>query len=388
MDQHVIFFVRCKKCGKGRLTFAFAARIKMPKKVLASINLWKGITILSVLNMHTCFWSGLLYLPDWTRRIALLLDIPVLFFISGYLLQGGGYRDTINRCLRQIRRLLTDYAVVTIIVLLILVTFRALLGKQPTLPDPWVSITSVLRLHPLGPLWSNCRLFGGSMWFLQVYLALLPLGAVVLSFFPKQTFIFISFISLSAFVYITRSSPSSPSLLLSYDRYITFYFSLFLAGAAFKLLRGRLVIGWLLAAWLCLVVITAIVCYQANELLSLQQEKFPPSLLYLLFSSHSVMIVCLLIFLEERKALPVNLPLLFAFVSWCGRNIYRIFLWQGIVTSVPYLFIPAMINAGLPVYAIYLLTLSWNVIVSVILTYFHNSLESVLIAVRNGNPRK
>lgn len=357
----------------------------MGKKRLKAIDFWKGITILFVLNIHTCFFSGSLYLPDWTRRISLLLDVPVFFFISGFLLQSPESKYVLSRGLRQFGRLIADYAVVAITVLVVTSALRALFGKQP-LPEPELTIISILRFEPTGPLWSTWHVFGASMWFLWVYLSLLPLGIVALSFpSPREeTLMFVSLITFSVFLLIVECYPSAPSSLLSFFRYISFYLSLFLAGAAFKRIRDRISIRYLLLVWFCLGILTFLVCYQTGTLPDLQAAKFPPSALYLLFSIHSVMMLSLLICLEEEKGFPAIPHRFFSFVSWCGRYTFRIYLWQGVATSVPMLFVPKMIQAGAPTTAIYGSALVWNFCVSLALASCHNGLETALMSAKKS----
>ena len=80
----------------------------MSDQRLESVDIWKGVTILSVLVIHTCFYSGRLYLPDWTRRVTLLLDVPVFFFISGFLLQNNDAKTVFRLTCHQGVRLVFD----------------------------------------------------------------------------------------------------------------------------------------------------------------------------------------------------------------------------------------------------------------------------------------
>ncbi len=49
------------------------------------IDCAKGLCILSVVFIHTVFWSGS-YIPVYVKNIALLFDIPVFFFLTGCLM--------------------------------------------------------------------------------------------------------------------------------------------------------------------------------------------------------------------------------------------------------------------------------------------------------------
>jgi peptidoglycan/LPS O-acetylase OafA/YrhL len=73
------------------------------------------------------------------------------------------------------------------------------------------------------------------------------------------------------------------------------------------------------------------------------------------------------------------------FISWCGRHSYRIYLWQGMVASIPFLFVPALLERGVPSPVIFLISLTWMVSVSASITYGHNWLMSANSMVRKMN---
>lgn len=47
------------------------------------IDLVRGIRAVSIILIHTCFFSGTAYVPMPMRSISLLLDVPAFFFIAG-----------------------------------------------------------------------------------------------------------------------------------------------------------------------------------------------------------------------------------------------------------------------------------------------------------------
>lgn len=48
-----------------------------------SIDFFKGITVISILLIHTVWWSGSDYVPNFARQLSLLIDVPLFFFLSG-----------------------------------------------------------------------------------------------------------------------------------------------------------------------------------------------------------------------------------------------------------------------------------------------------------------
>ncbi len=45
--------------------------------------------IVSVIHIHTVYWALAPVTPDLVRHLAYLIDIPIFFFISGYLFSSG-----------------------------------------------------------------------------------------------------------------------------------------------------------------------------------------------------------------------------------------------------------------------------------------------------------
>lgn len=62
---------------------------KVKTKRDLTIDLFKGFTILWIIHIHTVFWSGDFYFSDPVRQFTLLIDVPIFFFLSGYLMFVG-----------------------------------------------------------------------------------------------------------------------------------------------------------------------------------------------------------------------------------------------------------------------------------------------------------
>ena len=48
------------------------------------LDFYRGIAAASIIFIHTVFWSGENYIPDYLRTLALLLDVPFFVFLSGW----------------------------------------------------------------------------------------------------------------------------------------------------------------------------------------------------------------------------------------------------------------------------------------------------------------
>ena len=52
--------------------------------------------MLSVIHIHTVYWSLAPFTPDIVRHLAYLMDIPLFFFISGYLFKNTTFRVSVR----------------------------------------------------------------------------------------------------------------------------------------------------------------------------------------------------------------------------------------------------------------------------------------------------
>ena len=126
------------------------------------IDLFKGFTILWIIHIHTVFWSGSLYLPDYQRELSLFIDVPIFFFLSGYLLFFGSLKDIFNRSFRQLKRLYLTYMILSLVVFLGCFLLRFLFGRS--LPAFSATLFDIIKLNVVFP---EFRGFALNLWFLR-----------------------------------------------------------------------------------------------------------------------------------------------------------------------------------------------------------------------------
>ncbi len=67
------------------------------------IDYLKGIASIGIIAIHTAFWSGQSYTPEWFWNLTLLLDVPFFFYLSGW---GGQYsKKSIEKMLRSLGKI-------------------------------------------------------------------------------------------------------------------------------------------------------------------------------------------------------------------------------------------------------------------------------------------
>lgn len=73
---------------------------KMIKKRENYIDFVRGIVILQVIQIHTSFHSGGMYLPDIFRNVSLFLDVPVFFILTGMTFASVGKLNPVKQMLK------------------------------------------------------------------------------------------------------------------------------------------------------------------------------------------------------------------------------------------------------------------------------------------------
>jgi len=366
----------------------------MRKKRLETVDIWKGITILSVVLIHTVFWSGRLYLPDWTRQVVLLLDVTVFFFISGYLLRSRSSKTVVQRTGRQSLRLFIDYGIVTILGLGIAIALYYLLRLGHLVEfDLQAAIHSALKFDPSDSVWEVIQVYGGSMWYLRVYMAVLVVGLIILATPIQKGFFILPLVSFGGFLLIMSYPELVAPFLFTDTLFLSFYLTVFLAGAVFKRYKHKLTMRMLWIAWSMVLAVSLVVVLQEGGLPDLQSEKFPPTPIYLLFSLHSILAFCALLLYEQKSGFDKRGEQVRDFSAWFGRHSFRVYLWQGVAASIPYFFVPAMVEKGLPPVVIFLISLTWSLGLTLGLTYVYNrmlpiKLLEAVIGIKNEDSRR
>ncbi len=339
------------------------------------IDFAKCLATLSIIFIHTAFWSGQLYLPTEVRTLSLLIDVPVFFALSG-LTSGNNIEKTIYRLLK----LQATYMIfVTFLFLLDSImklgifnvlgtegmnSYYSVFGTKYGIP----SVNSAFNWSILGNWWlhsySNCDSFPvvmGSFWYLKVYYIVTVFGVLVLKFFPKHIKWFVGIcIALTLYFNIGNDvvknyAPYYPSGQVGY---VAYYLAVFLIA---HLLKGKRIKNIVVLALYALVAVSLIVLfwYFGSEIFyKINKQKFPPKLPYITWSLLSLSTIFVLY--NRLKITKDN------FINYIGKNAIFYYFAQGMSSSIVYFIIAALkesVNTWVLMVTIYIL----NVILAILI---------------------
>ncbi|MEC5394670.1 acyltransferase family protein [Bergeyella sp. RCAD1439] len=302
------------------------------------IDFAKGMATLSIIFIHTVFWSGQFYVPTEWRVLSLLFDVPLFFALSG-ITSGGNLEKTFYRLLKlQITFMIfvtflffLDYLFKVIGLhwfgLKWMQEFYATFGSK-YVPQ---NISDIPQWQNLGNWYlhsyTNADTFPvvmGSFWYLKVYFILTVFGVLILRFFPKHLNGFIA-LCLGLFVLFNLFPQYYPSGQVGY---VALYLALFLG--ANKMKGKRIPTQWIpvLYGGIALALALMFWHYGSEIFYKMNKQKFPPKIPYALWALFSL--ATLFVLYNRLKITKDN------FINYIGRNAIFYYFAQGISSSLVY----------------------------------------------------
>ena len=332
------------------------------------IDFAKGFATIAIIFIHTVFWSGQYYVPTECRVLSLLIDVPLFYALSG-ITSGGNIEKTLYRLLK-----LQVTFMIFVTLLFFLDYFFKVFGIHvfgldwmknfySTFGSKYVpqNISDVPQWQNLGNWYlhsyTNADTFPvvmGSFWYLKVYFILTVFGVLILRFFPKHLkwFIGLCFGLTLIFNLLPQFYPSGQV------GYVAFYLGLFLVAHQLKgkKIPGR--ISVLLYGILFLIFAFLMWDFGKELLMKMNKAKFPPKLLYIFWSSFSIVTLFVL-----YNRLKINKP---NFLTYIGKNAIFFYFAQGISSSLVYFPVVAL-EEKMPWWILMILVFILNILLAVVI---------------------
>lgn len=341
------------------------------------IDFAKGFATLSIIFIHTVFWSGQFYVPTELRVLSLLIDVPLFYALSG-LTSGNNVEKTLYRLLK----LQITYMIFVTFLFFLDYLFKVFglnvfgLGWMQefysTFGTKYVprSLSDVPQWQNLGNWYlhqyTNADTFPvvmGSFWYLKVYFILTVFGVLVLRFFPKHINWFIA-ICFSLTVLFNLFPHYYPTGQVGY---VAFYLGVFLV--AHQLKGKKIPTRWIpvLYGILTSVLVFLIWNYGAELFLKMNKAKFPPKLLYVFWSGFSLL--TLLVLYNRLKIRKNN------FITSIGKNAIFYYFAQGMSSSLVY-FVVVRLKTDMWWGLLLILIFALNIILAVAIAWFLKRLDA------------
>lgn len=302
------------------------------------IDFAKGMATLSIIFIHTVFWSGQMYVSPEIRVLSLLFDVPLFYALSG-ITSGGNVEKTFYRLLK----LQITYMIFVTFLFFLDYCFKVFglhfLGID-WLRDFYNTFGAkyVPRTISDAPQWQNLGnwylhtytnadtfpVVMGSFWYLKIYFILTVFGVLILKFFPKHINWFIA-ICLGLTLMFNIFPKYYPTGQVGYT---AFYLGLFLV--AHKMRGKKIPTKWIPAVYgaVALALIWMFWYYGGDMFYKMNKQKFPPKIPYIIWSLFSI--ATLFVLYNRLKITKPN------FINYIGKNAIFYYFAQGISSSLIY----------------------------------------------------
>lgn len=251
------------------------------------IDFLRGLAALNIIMIHTTFWSGSSYVPEVVQSISLSLDVPFFFFLSGI---STTYVGSFQKSLRSLLQVYKKYLMFLPVYFIFLLIVGRFSGNYAGI--------SVVNLYPNLFFIKNegtvLPVVMGSMWFLPVYFIVLPLGSFLFQISRKwsqgntgeekrwiEQIFFVAMVGL-LYTYLEKTT------FIGISSRTLFYLLFFLLGTLCRTAKIKHFHTVILLALLDIAVMKCLGIYFGWDISNIQSMKFPPNIIYFLYSLLSV----------------------------------------------------------------------------------------------------
>lgn len=333
------------------------------------IDFAKGLATLSIIFIHTAFWSGQFYIPAEVRVFSLVFDVALFYALSG-ITSGANIEKTLYRLLKlQITYMIfvtflffLDYFFkvfgLSFFSMEWLQNFYSTFGSKYSA----TSVSAYPQWENLGNWYlnqyTNADTFPvvmGSFWYLKVYYVLTVFGVLILRFFPKHINWFIGLcIALTLLFNIFPEYYPTGQV-----GYVAFYLAVFLTGHK---MRGKKISTKaipVLYALTGMALIWMFWYYGGDIFYKINKNKFPPKIPYIIWALFSL--VTLFVLYNRLKITKEN------FITYIGKNAIFFYFAQGISSSLVY-FLVVPLKENMPWWLLILIIYGINIILAFIIS--------------------
>lgn len=326
------------------------------------IDFLRGVAALGIIAIHTAFWGGQNYTPEWFQNLTLVLDVPFFFYLSGW---ASSYRKSdISKTVRSLINVWLKW----IFFITLLVLFCEISKFLPHKFNGVLDLRDLINNYMFNVSISGFPVVAGSIWFLPIYFVVILINSVIMvviqnkenSIEYKKTYMWLL---MGAFIWIYYGKYAL-GMDLFYFLFYSFFWMLGMNQWGKTKSTSRLIIA--------IIITFAGFCFasylQGLPFYDVQSAKFPPSLKYGFVSLFAIFIA---------KSFDGKYKNRKCFLEHIGRNAIFYYFGQGIGSSINYYVINVLqIQYWFVKWILtYIVNIAITIIVAEILAYTYKYLE-------------
>lgn len=285
-----------------------------------SLDFFRGLAAISVILIHTCFWSGTSYVPIKFQSLSLLIDVPLFVFISG---MSFNFSKSLFKTIKGFCKLWYKYIIFILLYYLLIFIFDR---NNFSLYHIFTALFFKFSSNDI------FKVVPGSFWFLFMFFTVSILSNIVICTYNKyfKTIDNFKYIILIVFIFygISYFRPNFTFI----PPIIFMYSLLYLSGYYLYNYKIKNIYNYIIMFGGLTILYLIFNRYLDLELNEMQTYKANIDYRYLLFSSFSILTV---FYLKDRIKIKYN-----NIIAYIGRNALTFYFTQGISSSILYFILP------------------------------------------------
>lgn len=320
----------------------------------------RGILAISIIYIHTVWWSGSSYVPEYVRNLALLIDVPMFTVIAG---ASYYYVKNIKKGIKNLFRLQVNYMYYMLILSVLLLLFKETVDTKMIFGN-WMMHN---RVYP-----KNFQVAFSSMWYILVYIYVSLIGMLLCKVLNRKSLAVALFLNIVVNVMFNiLPIQVQYTKIYMYDlKHILFYLQFWLMG--YLIYEYDIKINYKIFGALITTISVALLLFYmkvGNKIFDIQGYKFPPQLIYFVWSLYSVSIF---VFLRDKVKVAAD-----THISRIGKKAIDYYFAQGISSYLIYFVLEHL--SGINLWGIRLaIAFSINVFLAIIISYLINKSRKII----------
>lgn len=288
------------------------------------IDYLKGIAAIGIIAIHTAFWSGQSYIPEWFCNLTLFLDVPFFFYLSGW---GGQYSNrNVEKTLKSLGKIWLKW----IYFILLISVFCILSYKLPLSFQGVSDFRDLVNNFFFNVSIPGFCVIGGSIWYLPYYFVVILSNTIIMCLIARKENenevkkIYTIMLGV-VFLWICYGKYFF-GLDLQYFLFYSFFWMLGMNGFG----KTKTFYKFVLAIIISLLGIIIWSYLQGLPLYDLQSAKFPPTMKY---GCASMLVIIIAKYFEMYKKTYNK------FLVHIGKNAIWYYFGQGVGSSLCYIWV-------------------------------------------------
>ena len=280
-----------------------------------SIDFFRGVAAIWIIFIHTCFWSGEIYVPVWLKSLSLIIDVPLFMFISGMTFN---FSNDFFKSIKGLCKVWFKWLIFLIIYFVIILCFDF----------EHFSLSSIIKAMFFSFDGKDILfVVRGSLWFIFMFFIVSIIGNLIICLYNKY------FKDLSNFKYVLiiifllygMSLYNSNFQILSTINLMHLF--IYLLGYYLYHFHFKNIKQFLNITIIVFILFLILITFNGYGFLDMQEAKGMAHINYFVYSLFSILLIT---FLKDVMNFKENI------FNFIGKNALAFYFCQGIGSSLIY----------------------------------------------------